>query len=85
MSGPWDVVREEGMVYGSESSRIQEEKIGLLPVSIHPDGQQDTVILSLSPCDQLVSQDQPQPSSHLDLVGTASLTCSDSLGTKPES
>ena len=61
MSGPWDIVREEGMVYRSECSRIQEEKVGLLPDAIHPDGQQDTLILSLASYDRLVSQDQSEP------------------------
>ena len=58
MGGPWDVVREEGMVYRSECSRIQEEKIRLLPVSIHPYRQQDSVILSLAFYDHTVSQDR---------------------------
>ena len=59
MSRPRDVVGEEGVVNRSECSRIQEEKIRLLPVSIHPYRQQDTVILSLASYDQPVSQDQP--------------------------
>ena len=60
MGGPWDVMREEGMVYRSECSRIQEEKIRLLPVSIHPYRQQDSVILSLAsgePGQDQLSQD----------------------------
>ena len=49
------------MVYRSECSRIQEEKVGLLPDAIHPDGQQDTIILSLASYDRQVSQDQSEP------------------------
>ena len=54
MSGPRDVVREEGVVQRSECSGIQEEQIRLLPISIHPDGQEDTLVLSLGSYDQPV-------------------------------
>ena len=61
MSRPRDVVGEEGVVNRSECSRIQEEKIRLLPVSVHPDGQQNPVILSLSSYDQPVRLLSLQP------------------------
>ena len=58
VGGPGNVVREESLVYRSQGSRIQEEEVRLLSVSVHSDGQQDTVILSLASCDQPVSWDQ---------------------------
>ena len=45
VSWPGDVVGQVGGVDGGEGGGVQHQEVGLLPLSVKPDGDQDPVIL----------------------------------------